>query len=269
MRIFLLTILGSAFLIYNCFAQVVLKNAHAHNDYWHVRPLLQSLKNGFMSVEADCHLIDGRMLVAHEKMFTKKKRTLQKLYLEPLLKLAKENNPDSYRDKSIYKTGEQEFILYIDIKANCEHFIPHLDSVLKNYDALLTKFVDGKKITGAVRVLVDHCGNDGYVLNSNPRYLSLSGNLSDADKKHGKDIMPRISFSYNSLLQWKGKGKMPETEKQKLKAFMQKAHSNGYEVRMWAAGNKKKVWKELVAAGVDWINVDRLKKFRRFMAKYN
>lgn len=215
-----------------------------------------------MSVEADCYLIDNHMLVAHEKAFTKKGRSLQKLYLDPLMERAKENNL-----KSVYKTGEQEFILYIDIKADCENFIPHLDSILKDYDAMLTKFVDGKKITGAVRVLVDHCGNDGYVLNSNPRYLSLSSNLSDADKNPGNDIMPRISFSYNSLLQWKGKGEMPETEKQKLKAFMQKAHNNGYEVRMWAAGNKKKVWKELVAAGVDWINVDRLRKFRKFMTE--
>ncbi len=273
MRIFFLLILfpiiiGTASIL-SCSSQTVLTNAHAHNDYWHARPLFQSLENGFMSVEADCHLIDKEMLVAHEKAFTKKRRTLEKLYLDPLMQRAKENNPDSYRDKSVYKNGPTEFILYIDIKADCENFIPFLDSVLKNYDAMLTKFVDGKKITGAVRVLVDHCGDDSYVLNSNLRYLSLSGNLSDADKKPGNDIMPRISFSYNSLLQWKGKGEMPEEEKQKLKDFIQKVHSNGYTVRMWAAGNKKKVWKELVAAGVDWINVDRLKKFSRFSRNYS
>lgn len=217
-----------------------------------------------MSVEADCHLIEERMLVAHEKVFTKKRRTLEKLYLDPLYKLAKENDL-----KSVYKNGPAEFMLYIDIKADCENFIPHLDSVLKNYEPMLTRFVDGKKIVGAVRVLVDHCGNNNYVLNSIPRYLSLSGNMNDADKKNENDIMPRISFSYNSLLQWKGKGEMPEDEKQKLTAFMQKAHSNGYTVRMWAAGNKKKVWEQLVAAGADWINVDRLRKFRKLMAEKN
>ena len=250
--------------IINCSAQTVHTNAHAHNDYWHARPLFQSLNNGFMSVEADCHLINGLMLVAHEKVFTKKKRTLQKLYLEPLMQRAKENN-----FKSIYKSGEQEFVLYIDIKADCENFIPHLDSVLKNYDTMLTKFVDGKKITGAVRVLVNHCGDNHYLLKSIPRYLSISGNLSDTDNKSGTDILPRISFSFNNLLQWNGRGEMPETEKEILKAYIQKAHNNDFEVRIWAAGNKKKVWKELVAAGVDWINVDRLRKFRKFMAEKN
>lgn len=260
MKNFLLLLFNSAFCILNCFPQTILTNAHAHNDYWHSRPLFQALDNGFMSVEADCHLIDGHMLVAHEKAFTRKKRSLQKIYLNPLLKRAKENN-----FKSIYKNGPAEFMLYIEMKSDCEKFIPILDSVLKNYDAMLTKFVDGKKIMGAVRVIIDPCGNNNYIMKSDPRYLSLSGNLSDTDKKNGKDFMPRISFSYNSLLQWKGKGEMPDEEKQKLKAFMQKAHSNDYTIRMWAAGNKKKVWKELTDAGVDWINVDRLKKFRRFM----
>ncbi len=268
MKIFLLRILLPVAIaissILNSSSQTVLTNAHAHNDYWHARPLFQSLENGFMSVEADCHLIDGRMLVAHEKAFTKKCRTLQKLYLEPLMQRAKENDL-----KSVYKKGPPEFTLYIDIKADCENFIPVLDSILKNYDAMLTKFVDGKKNIGAVRVLVDLCGNNKYVLSSNPRYLSLSGNMGDADKKLDNNIMPRISFSYNSLLQWKGKGKMPQVEKEKLKTFMQKAHANNYSVRIWAAGNKRKVWEELVTSGVDWINVDRLKKFRRFMQEKN
>lgn len=260
MRLLLAFILHCSLLIVHCYSQTPLNNAHAHNDYWHAKPLFQSLNNGFMSVEADCHLINGQMLVAHERAFTRKKRSLQKLYLDPLFQRAKENN-----FKSVYTNGPAEFILYIDIKADCKSFIPFLDSVLAKYDPMLTKFSKDKKTTGAVRVLVDHCGDDNYLLSSEPRYLSLSGRIEDADKKQGEDIMPRISFSYNSLLQWKGKGDMPTEEREKLKTFMEKAHGNGYKVRMWAAGNKKKVWKELCDAGVDWINVDRLKKFRKFM----
>ncbi len=258
MRFFLCAI--SLFICFSVSSQTPLINAHAHNDYWHARPLLQALESGFMSVEADCHLIDGQMLVAHEKVFTKKKRTLQKLYLDRLFQRAKEND-----FKSVYPGGPAEFILYIDIKANCGEFIPVLDSVLKKYDAMLTRFEGNKKITGAVRVLVDHCGDNSVVFKSSPRYLSLSGNIGDAEKKVSNDTLSRISFSYGSLLNWKGKGPIPESEKQKLRLFMETAHRNGYTVRMWAAGNKKKVWKELVDAGADWINVDRLKRFRRFM----
>ena len=35
--------------------------AHAHNDYEHTRPLFDALDHGFGSVEADVHLVDGRL----------------------------------------------------------------------------------------------------------------------------------------------------------------------------------------------------------------
>ena len=40
-----------------------LGQAHAHNDYYHKRPLLDALSHGFCSVEADVFLKNGRLLV--------------------------------------------------------------------------------------------------------------------------------------------------------------------------------------------------------------
>lgn len=42
-----------------------LVHAHAHDDYEHKRPLFDALDRGFCSVEADVHLVDGQLLVAH------------------------------------------------------------------------------------------------------------------------------------------------------------------------------------------------------------
>ena len=42
-----------------------LPRAHAHNDYEHDRPLFDALDHGFTSVEADVHLVDGELFVAH------------------------------------------------------------------------------------------------------------------------------------------------------------------------------------------------------------
>jgi hypothetical protein len=248
--------------ILSCSAQTLLTNGHAHNDYWHARPLLDALDNGFMSVEADCFLLDGEIMVAHERASIKKENTLSQLYLEPLMKRARQNDL-----KSIYANGPEEFVLYIDIKDDCERFIPFLDSVLKGYAPMLTRFAGGKKVSGAVRVLVNHCGNDAYLLHSEPRYLSLSGEKKDVASSIGSDTMPRISFAYPTLLSWRGLGKMPKGQKEKLHSFIQKAHSKGYSVRMWAAGNNPKIWEALVDADVDWINVDELENFKRFMEK--
>ena len=81
-RFVFLLILCSLSLI-SCDAQTILSNGHAHNDYWHTRPLLDALDNGFMSVETDCFLLDGQMMIAHERASIKKDRTLPLLYLEP------------------------------------------------------------------------------------------------------------------------------------------------------------------------------------------
>ena len=52
-----------------------LTRAHAHNDYLHARPLLDALDHGFCSVEADIYLVDGQLLVAHDRNKVDPRRT--------------------------------------------------------------------------------------------------------------------------------------------------------------------------------------------------
>src|SRR5262245_25702012 len=61
-----------------------LSRGHAHNDYAHERPLLDALEHGFCSVEADIYLVEGHLLVAHDRGQVQPGRTLQALYLDPL-----------------------------------------------------------------------------------------------------------------------------------------------------------------------------------------
>ena len=44
-----------------------LTNVHAHNDYVHTHPLFDALDHGFCSVEADIHLVEDQLLVAHTR----------------------------------------------------------------------------------------------------------------------------------------------------------------------------------------------------------
>ena len=66
-------------------AVVPLPQAHAHNDYEHARPLFDALDHGFCSIEADIWLVDDQLLVAHDFDKVSPERTLQGLYLDPLL----------------------------------------------------------------------------------------------------------------------------------------------------------------------------------------
>ena len=67
----------------------VVPQTPAHTDYELDRPLLDTLSNGFVSVEADVWLVDGQLLVAHDEVDLDPKRTLESLYLEPLRAIVK------------------------------------------------------------------------------------------------------------------------------------------------------------------------------------
>ncbi|MEX2112733.1 MAG: hypothetical protein WD845_06075 [Pirellulales bacterium] len=97
-----------------------LAQAHAHNDYEHERPLLDALDHGFSSVEADIYLVDGALLVAHNRSDVKPERTLQKLYLDPLRQRVKSNGGSVH-------PGGKPFYLLIDIKSDGETTYAALD----------------------------------------------------------------------------------------------------------------------------------------------
>src|SRR5437868_14769766 len=74
-----------------------LPQAHAHNDYEHARPLFDALDHGFCSVEADIWLVDGQLLIGHDRKDLKPGRTLESLYLDPLRERTKTNGGRVYR----------------------------------------------------------------------------------------------------------------------------------------------------------------------------
>jgi len=244
-------------------AQVApIPEAHAHNDYWHVRPLMQALDNGFMSVEADVHLLHGDLLVNHEAIFTRKGRTLQKLYLRPLFERAKANN-----FQSVYTNGPQEFVLYIDIKQGCPAICDTLIAQLRPYEQMLTVWENGVKRTGAVSIIISACGREEEWVKAAKRWFYFDANFSAVGGKYGADIIPRVSTSLNNYTHWRGGGTMPPADRDKLRAAIAAARAEGRKVRFWAASNRPKVWQMLLDEGADIINVDRLKRFRKFMEK--
>src|ERR1035438_10822154 len=111
---------------------VPLVHAHAHNDYEHKRPLFDALDRGFCSVEADVHLVDGRLLVAHTRSQVKSERTLQALYLDPLSERVKKNGGH------VYPAGP-EVTLLVELKSDWQTSYPVLREILKPYAGMLTE----------------------------------------------------------------------------------------------------------------------------------
>jgi glycerophosphoryl diester phosphodiesterase len=237
---------------------VPLSNAHAHNDYLHARPLLDSLDHGFISVEADVFLVDGKLLVGHERDSLKSERTLESLYLDPLAARVEENGG------RIYKNGPR-FLLLIDFKSEARTTYGELHNLLAKYAKMLTVIENGKVREGAVTVVVSGDRPKLNVTDAGVRYVGVDGRPSDLESQLPAHFMPMISDKWSNIFTWEGESEMPASERAKLVEMVKKAHAAGRVVRFWATPEKEAVWRELRAAGVDLINTDELEKLETFL----
>jgi len=236
-----------------------LPNAHAHNDYEQQRPLFDALDQGFCSVEADVHLVDGRLLVAHDLVQTRPDRDLDSLYLTPLHERVKRNGGRVHR-------GHAEMILLIDFKGEAGPTYTALTALLAKHAAMLTTWGPDGVHPGAVTVIVS--GNRpsmAALLSEKTRLVALDGRVKDLNGSAPATIMPLSSERWGSLFKWRGVGPMPEDEATYLKELAQRAHAQGRKIRFWAIPDNPAGWAALRQAGVDLINTDRLAQLRHHL----
>lgn len=240
-------------------APVPLVQAHAHNDYEHARPLLDALDHGFCSIEADVYLVDGQLLVAHDRDKVKPDRTLQALYLNPLRERVKTNGGRVF-------AGGPEVTLLVDLKTPWRDSYPALRALLKDYASMLTRFDNTSIQTNAVRVVITGSHSNTMFSGESARYAALDGEIIDLNSDAPASLIPLISGKWSQEFKWRGKGPMPEAEKLKLQGFVAKAHQQGRKLRFWGAPDNAGFWRALQANGVDLINTDNLAGLQQFLS---
>ncbi|QDT06300.1 META domain protein [Rubripirellula lacrimiformis] len=239
-------------------AQQPLLRAHAHNDYEHDRPLLDALDQGFCSVEADVYLVDGKLLVAHDRKDLRPDRTLSALYLDPLRKRVQDNDGHVYPVKT-------PFYLMIDFKSEAESTYAALDQVLSGYDEMISVVRDGKLHPKAIQVIVSGNRPSETMASQSVRYAGYDGRISDLESNAPDHLMPMISDNWKNHFQWRGKGEFGDDEQQKLTSIIEKVHAAGRRVRFWATPDHVDMWRMLNQVGADAINTDDLAGLATFL----
>ena len=237
---------------------VPLVHAHAHNDYEHRRPLLDALQHGFCSIEADVHLVEGKLLVAHDLRDSRPERTLETLYLEPLRQRARKNGG------RIYRNGPT-IILLVDVKSEAASTYLVLDRVLRQFTDILTRFENTHSEPKAVTVIISGNRDRDFMAKQEIRYAALDGRLPDLQASVAHELIPLISDDWNAHFKWRGDGNVPADEQQKLGEIVTLAHRQGRKVRFWGTPDRVEFWKVLSGAGVDLINADDLAGLRTFL----
>ncbi|KDN68134.1 hypothetical protein CSUB01_11965 [Colletotrichum sublineola] len=105
---------------------VVPRNCHSHKDYWRPYPLFSALAAGCVGVEADIWLSDNGLdlLVGHDRSSLSSERTLQTMYLDPLLTILEHQNPQGpitpvEQARGVFDTQpDAALVLLVDVKTN-------------------------------------------------------------------------------------------------------------------------------------------------------
>jgi hypothetical protein len=216
--------------------------AHSHNDYEQPRPLQDALEQGFDSVEADIWLVEGKLLVAHQRTQVQAARTLQSLYLDPLR-------------QRVNRGATVPQILLIDVKTAADDTWRALDETLARYPDL----------AGRVRFIVS--GNRARELmaaQATPR-AAIDGRIDDLDGSASAELIPLVSDNWAKYFTWRGEGEFPAAERAKLRDFVARAHAQQRLLRFWNTPDLPAVWRVLRECGVDVIGTDHLAELRHFL----
>jgi len=245
------------------FAQkIYFEQGYAHNDYLHKKPLFDALDNGYTHIEADIFLYKDSLIVAHWFPYMKDKRTLESLYLAPLKQYVQLNNCNSC-------IGTPPITLIIDIKSSPKKTYPALKALLEKYSSMLSSYENGVFKQGKVNIVITGRKPVDLIKKETRRLVMMDDFLDHTSGDINNNLFAMASCKYSKILNWTGKGQLPEKEKNKLLYLVGQAHLQGKKARLWASPENEKVWDELLKCGIDYINTDRLTKLKTYyMSNY-
>jgi hypothetical protein len=226
--------------------------AHAHNDYEHGRPLIDALNYGFTSVEADVHLKQNRLLIGHLSV-NRRSPDLATLYLKPLDSLLR------ITTQGILPKPPKTFCLMLDLKTEGISTLEAIENELKNYPRI--------EQDENIILLISGQVPKKEMLEGKFKRFQVDGRPEDLGKGISVNRMPRISTSFRSISGAKARNKIETEALEKITVLARQVHLEGKLLRLWAIPDNQSAWDQLLDAGVDIINTDKLRAFNQFLTE--
>jgi alkaline phosphatase len=224
---------------------------HSHNDYLQPVPFWDAFSAGCASIEVDVILQEGELMVAHEKRSIQKQRTLENLYLKPIQQAVALGLIQGF-----------SFHLLVDLKTEAYPTLEVLLKDLKPFSELLYSPQNPKGlkliISGNRPKLEDY--------SKYPDWLFFDYQSKDLTADLPWQKIGMVSLSFPQFSVWNGKGRIVESQRQQLQAFINLVHSYGRPVRFWASPDGKTAWRAFHEMGIDFINTDRPAEARDYLS---
>jgi alkaline phosphatase len=232
-------------------------NAHSHNDYEQNIPFFLAYNAHFGSIEADIWAVNGELFVAHGKNEIKPERTLDALYIQPIVSKFKENGSKAWSD------FQGSFQLLIDLKTSYQETLPLLVSELQKYPEVF----DQKVNPNAVKVVITGGTPPPSEFNNYPGFIFFDGKLYLKYSAAERARVAMFSDDLSRYTQWKGDRNIPDKDAKRLKQVVDSVHALPCKIRFWDAPDTPESWEQFQKLMVDYINTDHIQQLGEFLKK--
>jgi alkaline phosphatase len=244
----------------NCYAVMAMAqpavyttaNAHSHNDYEKPLPFRAAYNEGFGSIEADLHLINDTLWVAHDSAKPGISPSFDALYLQPL------NKEVSLHEGYPYADHTKKLQLLIDLKTD-GITLDKVVAALRKYPALANN--------PHIRFVISGSRPDPATWSQYPAFIWFDGNLGKTYPAPALERIALLSADFHKLTAWNGKGRLVAKELDTLQQLITAAHALGKPVRFWATPDNINAWYQLMKMKVDYLNTDRIEEMGAFLRK--
>ncbi len=210
----------------------------AHNDYQKSNPLHEAYRLQVEYIEVDIFLVENNLLVGHTRQELKPGRTLDSLYLIPLLHYVNQHEGYAFADTT------QTLALVIDLKTG-GNTATVLAEKMQQYPALLKAKHLKFMISGSVP--------DRERWPELPDFIHIDGRPGIP---YTPEQLKRVALISSALpVRW-GTEVLDAEAKATLIKIRDEVHSVGKPLRFWATPDHVNAWKQLIWMGVDVINTD-------------
>lgn len=255
MKRIILVFLTLIFIFSATIAQYSTLNAHSHNDYENDIPFLLAYNNHFGSIEADIWAINGELFVAHYEKEIVPSRTLDSLYIQPIVRIFRQNKGKAWKD------NPGTFQLLIDLKTPFEPTLSLLIHKLIQYPDVFNPKIN----KNSVRIVITGNRPEPGKFVNYPGFIFFDGNLNQNFSKKQLKRIALYSENFRNFSSWNGEGEIIEKEKIRLNGIIDSVHSVKKKIRFWNVPDDINAWDTFMKMKVDFINTDKIVKLAGFL----
>jgi alkaline phosphatase len=234
------------------------RNTHSHNDYLQPQPFYTAHSNGFASMEIDVFQRGTALYVAHTEEEIDLKRTIESLYIEPLLREMKLNG-----NNKAYKNGNRLQFM-IDMKTSGTPALKLLEAKLKPIRHLF----DVRSNPDAVKLVITGDAPPAANFKDFDEIFFFDGKRSTPYTAAQLSRVAFFSTNFQDFSKWNGLGRMTAPDSLRAKNFVDSVHQVGKPIRFWGNPDTKTTWQAFIMMGVDYLNTDAPAEMAKFLNKY-